>query len=121
MVGEKTFENQLSGCVCPDLKYGLLCDSDSAINSDEAECINGIHSSKNTISGCSCTDESGKPTPYHGWYCDVPNFKLCRSGQFYVHDKTKTVADTSNGCKPCSQATNIYCETCIQENEKGSF
>ena len=121
MVGEKTFDNQLSGCVCPDSKFGILCDSDSAINSDGAECKNGIYNSKNTISGCSCTDEFEKPTPYHGWYCDVPNFKLCNSDQFYVHEKTTIVGDTSKGCKPCHQATNIYCQTCIQKNERGNF
>ena len=119
MVGEKTFENQLSGCVCGEFKYGLVCDLDDAINSDGVECINGVHDPQNKISGCACTDESGKPTPFHGWYCDVPNFKLCNSDQFYVHEKTKTVADTFNGCSSCGLATNMYCKTCIQLNEEG--
>ena len=121
LIGEKTFGNQLSACVCPSSKYGILCDQDSAINSDGAECINGVHDSTNTISGCSCTDGSENPTPYHGWYCDVPNFKLCGSDQFYVHERTKIVADISNGCGSCARATNVYCQTCIQKNERGIF
>ena len=121
MIGEETYVNQNSGCVCPDSKYGIVCDSDAPINSDGAECKNGVHDPKNTISGCACTDELGNPTPYHGWYCDVPNFKLCSSDQFYVHDRTTAVADTFNGCSSCARATNFNCKTCSQKNERGLF
>lgn len=120
LIGENTFENQLSACVCSNSKYGILCDQDSAINSDGTECINGVHNSTNTISGCACTDESENPTPYHGWYCDVPNFKLCASDQFYVHERTKVVADIANGCGSCARSTNFNCQKCIQINEKGT-
>ena len=128
MIGKAVIDNQDSGCLCQPgwteddkpFKYGILCDSNVPINQDGDECIHGVHNPKNTITGCACTDEHGSPTAYHGWYCDVPNWKLCAPiEKYYVHERASTVGDNGKACASCVSATNYYCEKCIQKNEKG--
>ena len=126
MVGSPTYQNQVSQCLCQSswndankpFKYGINCDSSDPVNPGD-KCIHGEFNPENTISGCACTDSYGKPTPYHGWYCDVPNFLLCDDGKFYTHANTDVVADLFKGCKSCGYSTNQYCKTCIQANATG--
>ena len=128
LVGEPTYQNQLSQCLCQSswndqdkpFTYGIDCDSSNPVDPGDT-CIHGVPNAKNTISGCACTNSDGEPTPYHGWFCDVPNWKLCVDGQFYTHANTNSVADVNRGCKSCGLSTNQYCKTCIQANETGDF
>ena len=128
MVGLPTYQNQISQCVCQSswdesnkpFKYGIDCKSGDPINVDGFECIHGRHDPKNTISGCSCTDLNGFPTPFHGWFCDVPNYKLCGDNKYYRHSKAESVADTFHTCKSCGFWTNHYCKTCIQDETGNS-
>ena len=110
--------NQLSGCLCTG-KYGIDCNSDVPINMSGDECVNGIHDPANTVSGCKCTDNKNNPTPYHGWYCDVPNYKQCvpELDQYYVHANAEKVGGK---CQKCKYAIS-HCSICEQINETGKL
>ena len=114
LIGVTTIGNQVSGCYCGD-KYGIDCSSKTPISGDQ--CVNGIHDPANTVTGCKCTDVAGNPTSFHGWYCDVPNYKQCvpELDQFYVHANTDKVGGK---CQKCGYLID-NCSKCEQINDTG--
>ena len=66
-------------CLCVAPKFGPFCDqeiTDDIVNNTNCN-GNGKFEAENTITGCSCRDENGDPTKYHGWHCEIPNLDLC--------------------------------------------
>lgn len=79
-VGKDLAKSISNMCLCHPGQFGALCDQDgSKLDPINFDCSspNGKFDMENTITGCSCKDEFGNATKYHGWHCEISNFDLC--------------------------------------------
>ena len=61
-------------CKCSENYYGNGCTMDIQQFKAFSECDNGgIFDPGNTITGCSCREENGDASLFHGWYCERSN------------------------------------------------
>ena len=122
MVGTETVKSLQSGCVCQAGKYGPFCNWNEPTDEAQKLCENGIYNSQNYLTGCECRID-GKVTPYHGWYCEIHNRRLCTDGKFFdvteMSDKVGKCPTGLSGNKCCKNCGEIIknCGLCKQDSE----
>ena len=118
-IGKPALLSQINVCYCDKLNQGAKCEIDNSVEIPYTCGDFGTVNKANPVSGCECKID-GFATPYHGWYCNVPNTVICPDNKFYIHNETEKVAD-EDLCFTCTKATelSLRCGKCEQFIEFG--